>query len=132
VTSAKHLNRLALRPAARINRRFVRPARSALPVLIYLIGFVIVLAIVSHYYLFPAIEATRGADHKQREMLAGHATLVLIIVLFVLFTGLLITFRIGRSRRAPDDRKAEPTKYVDAWEESGRRLKLPDREETQD
>ncbi|HZK81474.1 MAG TPA: hypothetical protein VFC46_10415 [Humisphaera sp.] len=111
------------------SHRKERPARSITAVLIYLIGFVILLLVVSHYYLFPAIEATRGASHIQRQALSAYATLVLAIVLFILLVGLLLTFKIGRFFRPRQVPRAKPTKYVDAWEESGRRLKLPEKDE---
>jgi hypothetical protein len=55
--------------------------------------------------------------------------LVLAIVLFILLVGLLLTFKIGRFFRARPVSPRKATKYVDAWEESGRRLKLPEKDE---
>ena len=51
---------------------------------------------------------------------------MLIVVLFVLFAGLVLTFRLGRFLfpRQPTAR-AKPTEYVDAWAEAGRRMKTP-------
>jgi hypothetical protein len=103
-----------------------RPARSVAAVVIYLVGFVILLLAVSHYYLFPAYEATRDANHVQKQVLSAYARLVLAIVLFILLIGLLLTFKIGRFFRPRPTPPRKPTKYVDAWEESGRRLKLPE------
>ena len=110
-------------------RRSLRPARSFIAVLCYLLGFVILLLIVSHYYLLPAIAAAHNADPQRRKVLAAHATLILALFLFVLLVGLLLTFRIGRFFRPRSNKPAKPTTYVDAWAESGRRLKTPDREE---
>ena len=45
------------------------------------------------------------------------------MVLFVLFAGLLLSFRVGRfffPRPTPAPRRR--TEYVDAWVESGRRM----------
>jgi predicted histidine transporter YuiF (NhaC family) len=116
-------------PAIDRRRRRRRPARSIVAVLIYLVGFVILLVMVSHYYLVPAIEATRDATHLQRKALSAYATLVLMLVLFVLLIGLLLTFKIGRFFRPRPLQPRKPTRYVDAWEESGRRLKLPEKDE---
>lgn len=108
-----------------MKNRTLHSAHSAVAVVVYLAGFVAVLLIVSHFYLLPAIEATRGADPKQRELLAWHARLVLIVVLFVLLGGLMLTFRISRFFRPRPGPRPKPTQYVDAWEESGRRMKTP-------
>lgn len=106
-----------------------RPARSALAVLCYLVGFVALLLIVSRFYLLPAIAAMHDADPQRRKVLAAHAMLILALVLFVLLMGLLLTFRIGRFFRPRLQDRPKPTAYVDAWAESGRRLKTPDREQ---
>lgn len=103
--------------------------RIVFQVVIYLAGFCILLMVVSRYYLIPAIEATRNASHEQRRALSASATLVLAVVLFVMLAGWLVTFRIGRFFRPPIVKRGKPTDYVDAWEESARRLKMPPEEE---
>ncbi len=125
-----------------------RGGRSIIPLLVYLFSFVVLLIFVSRFYLFPAIEAAHAtmkarptsaptsasrlavekADKLRLDTLSAQATLVLAIVLFVLLAGLLLTFRIGRFFRVSPDSRPKPTRYVDAWEESGRRLKLPEDE----
>jgi hypothetical protein len=48
------------------------------------------------------------------------------LVLFILFAGLMITFRFGRfffPRSTPPPSK---TQYVDAWAESAKRVSIPD------
>lgn len=110
-----------------------RAGRSIVAVLVYLVAFLGLLLFVSHYYLFPAIQATRDATRSQRRALGASATLVLAVVLFALLIGLLMTFRIGRFFRPRQTPRQKPTQYIDAWEESGRRIKLlkddPDEEE---
>ena len=51
------------------------------------------------------------------------------LVLFILFVGLMMTFRIGRfffPRSTPPPAK---TQYVDAWAESGTRISVPDEQD---
>jgi hypothetical protein len=54
-------------------RQGQRPGRSIAAVVVYLVSFVILLLAVSHYYLFPAIEATRDATHLQKQVLSAQA-----------------------------------------------------------
>jgi hypothetical protein len=94
-------------------------------VLLFLFGFTVLIVLVSHYYLLPAMEAALGATPREKRGLAAYSRLLLVVVLFILFAGLIITFRIGRfflPRSAPPPSK---TKYVDAWTESARRMKVP-------
>jgi hypothetical protein len=115
----------------RIQNRRRRSGRSAAAVLIYLVGFATLLFFVSHYYLIPALQAMSTANPMERKLLSAHARLMLALVLFVLFSGLILTFRIGRFFRPRSTRRAAPTEYVDAWKESGRRLKMSDRDENE-
>jgi hypothetical protein len=92
-----------------------------------MVGFGALLVIVCHYYLFPALEAARGADPAGRRQLGATARLMLAVVLFILLAGLLMSFRVGRfffpRKRDP---RPKPTTYPDAWAESAKRLKTPD------
>jgi len=105
--------------------------RSLVAIVLYLIGFAGVLVAVCWLYLFPAIRAAASAiqhhDPQQKKELAATASLILFVVLFVLFAGLLLAFRMGRfffPRPAPP--RTKPTEYVDAWEEAGRRMNADD------
>jgi hypothetical protein len=107
--------------APHLRRR--NPVRAALPVVLFLVGFAAVLVAVCRLYLLPALRAAASADPQQRRQLGATAWLVMAVVLFVLFAGLLLTFRVGRfffPRPAPPARGR--TEYVDAWAESGRRM----------
>lgn len=110
-------------------RRLRRAGRSATAVLIYLVGFTALLIFISHYYLIPALRAMSSADPLTRKVLSAHARLMLALILFVLFAGLIVTFRVGRFFTPRTARRAPPTEYVDAWKESGRRLKVPEDED---
>ena len=70
-------------------------------------------------------EGAQRATPQEKKQLAAFARLMLAVVLFVLFAGLLIAFRIGRffiPRPLPGRNKTE---YADAWAESGRRMATP-------
>lgn len=92
---------------------------------VFLLLFTVVLAAAMRLYLLPALEALKTADEVQRRQLQATAVLMLCVVLFVLFAGLLLTFRPGRfffpGRSVA---RAKPTVYVDAWAEAGRRAKV--------
>ena len=105
--------------------------RALVAIVLYLSGFAGVLMLVCWLYLFPAIRAAASAierhDALQKKELAATASLILVLVLFVLFAGLLLAFRMGRfffPRPAPP--RTKPTEYVDAWEEAGRRMNNDD------
>jgi hypothetical protein len=111
--------------------RYPGLSRSLVAILVYLVGFAAVLVVVCRRYLIPAVSAAASAierhDLQQRKELAATASLILAVVLFVLFAGLLLAFRMGRfffpPQRPP---RQKPTQYVDAWEESGRRMSVAD------
>ncbi len=101
-----------------------RSGRILLRAVIFLGVFALVLITVAWLYLFPALQAAKGAGPAERKQLAAHATLVLAVVLFVLFAGLVLTFRVGRYFfPRPPVARPKPTQYVDAWAEAGRRMK---------
>ena len=107
------------------SRQKRRPARSIAAVLIYLIGFVILLLVVSHYYLIPGDTKPRGAvTFKDKRSPPTRASFWRSCCLSCLSDYCLHSRSAASSGRGRF-RRAKPTKYVDAWEESGRRLKLP-------
>lgn len=104
------------RPRAAINRGV-----SPWPAVVFLAFFAVLIAFVSHYYLLPALSASQSATQPASSMLDAEATLVLSILLIILLSGLVLTFKVHRfflpHPRVPRVR----TKYVDAWAEAGRR-----------
>ncbi len=88
-------------------------------------GFAFLIVFISNWYLLPALDAAKNAAPSERRALSAHARLLLSVVLFILVAGILLTFRFGRfflpRKREPE----RPTRYVDAWAESARRMDLP-------
>ncbi len=106
----------------------IRAGRTPLAVLLFFLGFAALLVFVLFYYLKPAGEAWIDATAAQRRGLSAYSWLLMSLVLFALFVGLMMTFRFGRfffPRSTPSPTK---TKYVDAWAESGKRMSVPDAE----
>jgi hypothetical protein len=109
------------------HRRVIfRSGRTPWAVLVFLLGFAVLIAFVSFYYLMPAMDAALGATPKQRRHLAAYSWLLMALVLFILFVGLMMTFRIGRFFFPRSTPPAGKTKYVDAWAESAKRISVPD------
>jgi len=107
-----------------------RFGRTYWAVIIFLVGCAILIAGVTSYYLRPAMEAatSKGITPVEKRSLMAYSRLMLVVVLFVIFSGLILTFRIGRFFFP---RKAAPrtqTKYVDAWQEAGKRMETPEQE----
>ncbi len=106
-----------------------RSGRTYWAVAAFLTGFAILLALLLSYYLAPAMDAAKHATKHEKESLVAWSRLVLAIVLFVLFAGLLLTFRVGRWFLPKKSEPRSPTRYVDAWKEAGRRMEPPDQDE---
>jgi type II secretory pathway component PulF len=88
----------------------------------FLLGFVVLLVFVSRHYLMPALEAYSNADPDGRRQLAAVSALMLAILLITIIIGLLLTFRVRRFFKVETRARAEPTKYMDAWKEAGKRV----------
>ena len=93
--------------------------------LFFMLGFAVLIVIISNWYLLPAMDAAKNAAPGERRALATHARLVLAVVLFILIAGILLTFRFGRFFFPSQRESRKPTQYVDAWEEAGRRMETP-------
>ena len=106
----------------------IRSGRTYWAVLAFLIGFAILLVGVSTYYLLPAMDAAHstGVTAKEKRTLMAVSRLMLAVVLFVLFAGLLLTFRVGRFFFPRKTGPRTRTQYVDAWAEAGKRMQPPE------
>jgi hypothetical protein len=112
-----------------IHSRHRRPGRSQWAVLVFLIAFTAGLVALAYYYLLPAhrafLAARRQGDQHGLHAISATSALLLAVVMLILVSGLLITFRIGRlffPRNTPPRTK---TQYVDAWAESAKRMETP-------
>jgi hypothetical protein len=109
-------------PDPRNTFRPFRPARSLWAMIAFLAGFTILITVLAHYFLIPAMEAAQGATPAQKRQLSAYSTLLLAVVLFVLGVGLVLVFRIRRFFFPRATSAPQKTEYVDAWSESARRL----------
>src|SRR4051812_36845733 len=94
-------------------------------ILAFLLSFSILLCVLIWYFLIPAGQAAKGATPHEKATLRAVSALLLAVVLFVLFVGLLLTPRAGRFFPPTQPPKPTKTQYVDAWAESGKRLQVP-------
>ena len=95
--------------------------------LAFLLGFTILMIAISYYTLIPGMQAATqpGITDDEKRRLVAWYRLLLTVVLFILFAGLVLTFRFGRlffPRPIPPRTKTE---YVDAWSESAKRMSVP-------
>ena len=100
----------------------MRFRRSLWALVIYLLGFAAFIAILSWYFLLPALDASQSATPRQKQQLSAYSLLLLAVVLLVILAGLVLTFRISRYFFPRPQSRRTQTKYVDAWAESARRL----------
>ena len=109
--------------------RHSRAGRAHWAVLAFMVGFAVLILGVSYSYLLPAMDAALGATDTEKRRLAAYSRLLLAVILFLLFVGLWMTFRVGRFffPRGQSGQRVR-TKYVDAWAESARRMETPPRE----
>ena len=103
-------------------------------VLAFLLGFAILLVGVLAFYLVPAMAAatSKGVTPAEKRTLVAYSRLLLMIVLFVLLMGLILTFRIGRFFIPRKNSPRTRTHYVDAWAEAGKRLSASDAHDQRD
>jgi hypothetical protein len=97
-----------------------------------MVGFAILIAFISRWYLIPAMEAAQNATGVEKRQLVAHSRLLLAVVLFILVAGILLTFRFGRYFVPRAGEKTKSTQYPDAWAESARRVSVPPRKEDED
>jgi hypothetical protein len=102
-------------------RYYLRYWRSQWLMLVFLLGYVALLIVVSRLYLLPALAVWREASEVERRWLSATSALLLAVVLFMLAVGILLVFRIRRYFLPPPDKQTKTT-YIDAWAESARRL----------
>ena len=106
-----------------------RLRRSLWATVAFLGGFGVLIVLVANYFLIPAADAARTADHVGRRQLSAVAMLMLAVLLFVMIVGLLMTFRIRRFFQPRELPTRTKTEHVDAWAESARRMTVPDSDE---
>ncbi len=98
-----------------------RDRPSIWPTLAFLVGFAILLIAITRYYLIPALEVFQNAAPRDQKLMSAHSALLLAILLLILASGLILTFRVGRFFFPRGSDKRTKTKYVDAWAEAGKR-----------
>ena len=101
-------------------------------VLAFLLGFCVLFLFVTNYYLLPATEAFGQATPGQQRVLAAHSRLLLAILLIILFSGLVLTFRVGRFFFPRPRQPMKPTRYPDAYAEAARRIKVDEEDPEED
>jgi uncharacterized membrane protein YbhN (UPF0104 family) len=87
----------------------------------FLLGFAVLLIALCHYYLLPAFDALKHATPADKARLRAWSALLLALVLFILISGLILTFRVGRFFFPRPSTPRTHTKHVDAWAEAGKR-----------
>jgi len=109
----------------RLAGTYLRYWRGPWALTIFLIGYLILLVVISHYYLLPAADSWRNATPTERRLLSASSALLLSVVLLIVIVGLLLVLRVRRYFQFPSGARTK-TEYVDAWSESARRMKVPD------
>jgi hypothetical protein len=94
-------------------------------VMAFLFSFLFILLLVGWMYLIPAAGAMEHADATQRVWLRDTSRLLLAAILVTLGGILMICFRVGQYFLPRPSNRPTQTRYVDAWEEAGRRLEVP-------
>ena len=106
--------------------------------LVFLIVFTLLLIAVASYVLVPGFDAIRERDPKLKptpeelRTLQAWYRLLMFVLLFILFAGVVLTFRFGRLFFPRATAPRTKTQYVDAWAESARRMPVPTADETDD
>jgi len=93
--------------------------------LAFLLIFAIVAVVIAYYTVVPGLEAARHASDDDKRKLVAWFRLLLAVLLFILFAGLVLTFRFGRLFFPRASTPRTKTQYVDAWSESAKRMETP-------
>ena len=113
----------------RLHPRGRRLGRVQWTVLIFLGAFTVGLVMLANGYLLPALraffEAKQQGDKAGTKAISATSALLLAVILIILVTGLMLTFRVGRMFFPKGAGPRTRTKYVDAWAESGKRMETP-------
>lgn len=107
-----------------------RPTITWAPV-IFLVCFLALVGLIANYWVMPMLRAVKDGTPADRQRAVIYGTLVLILLLSLLLIGLLASFRFSAWLFRPDGTRT-PTKYIDIWEESGRRVTPPTPEELEE
>jgi hypothetical protein len=99
----------------------LRRAATPWAALCFLGFFALLIAFVSHYYLLPAMAARQSATQPAVSLLRAEAALLLAILLVMLLSGLVLTFKVHRFFLPRKGEARVRTKHVDAWAEAGKR-----------
>ena len=102
--------------------------------LVFLIVFTGLLIAVTSYVLVPGFEAIKdpALTPEEKRSLQAWYRLLMFVLLFILFAGVVLTFRFGRFFFPRATAPRTQTQYVDAWAESARRMQVPKEEESED
>jgi Na+/H+-dicarboxylate symporter len=100
--------------------------------LVFLVVFTIVAFVVAFYALKPGAMAAQTATETGKLHLVAWYRLLLTVLLFCLFVGIVIFLRIGRFFFPRPTAPRAETKYVDAWAESAKRVQVPPADEEDD
>src|SRR5688572_8496327 len=96
--------------------------------LVFLVVFTLLLIVVVSYVLVPGFEAIQDdkLTAQEKRSLQAWYRLLMFVLLFILFAGLVLTFRFGRLFFPRPTSPRTQTQYVDAWAESARRMQVPE------
>ena len=99
-------------------------------VFVFLFIFTVLLIAVASYVLVPGFEAIQDKQltPEEKRSLQAWYRLLLFVLLFILFAGVVLTFRFGRLFFPRANAPRTRTQYVDAWAESARRMETPPKE----
>jgi hypothetical protein len=95
--------------------------------LVFLVVFTVLLIVVTSYVLIPGLEAIQDPKltPEEKRSLQAWYRLLLFVLLFILFAGVVLTYRFGRLFFPRPTTPRTQTQYVDAWAESARRIQVP-------
>src|SRR2546421_5795968 len=95
--------------------------------LAFLVVFTAILIGVVYFALIPGMEAASrpGISPAEKRTLVAWYRLLLMVVLFILFAGLVLTVRFGRFFFPRKTAPRTQTPYVDVWAESAKRVQIP-------
>jgi hypothetical protein len=115
-----------------LGTRWLRRGRIHWSAIVFLILFTIGAIWIAFYAMKPAAEVAHSASPDEKRRIVAWFRLLLAVLLFILFAGLVLTFRFGRLFFPRTGEPRAKTQYVDAWAESAKRVRVPSEEEDEE
>lgn len=91
----------------------------------FLCGFIVLLVVISYWWLIPGLAAAADASPVRKNQLALLSLLLMLMLLTIIGSAMVLLFGVAKRVFPRKDALRSTTTYSDAWAEAGRRARVP-------